>query len=302
MLVKAKEKQISFLFQEHDPFFEIGCRILEQEHISQMLPYTRINQRGREKLVYQADEETLVSLSDIVPVFEEKELVDLLCGMIFLNMKVEENGFLKKECIWCKYDNLYYDKGNGCIKAAILPITGELRYAEGASWYGQFEETMTSIASYLPADGQQYIKKLLLMLKLGELTQEEALARLQHRGGSVSGTGEWLHEHQKDIILRLLYHGNGRELEFLIDGEDFLIGRNAAIADGIITAEYSKAVSRRHCLITRLNHKYFVQDLKSVNHTLVNGIMIPPYELMELENNDILSVGDIEFRVTTSVS
>ncbi len=302
MLVKAKEKQISFLFQEHDPFFEIGCRILEQEHISQMLPYTRINQRGREKLVYQADEETLVSLSDIVPAFEEKELVDLLCGMIFLNMKVEENGFLKKECIWCKYDNLYYDKGNGCIKAAILPITGELRYAEGASWYGQFEETMTSIALYLPADGQQYIKKLLLMLKLGELTQEEALARLQHRGGSVSGTGRWLHEHQKDIILRLLYHGNGRELEFLIDGEDFLIGRNAAIADGIITAEYSKAVSRRHCLITKLNHKYFVQDLKSVNHTLVNGIMIPPYELMELENNDILSVGDIEFRVTTSVS
>lgn len=41
-----------------------------------MLPYTRINQRGREKLVYQADEETLVSLSDIVPAFEEKELVD----------------------------------------------------------------------------------------------------------------------------------------------------------------------------------------------------------------------------------
>ena len=80
MLVKAKEKQISFLFQEHDPFFEIGCRILEQEHISQMLPYTRINQRGREKLVYQADEETLVSLSDIVPAFEEKELVDLLCS------------------------------------------------------------------------------------------------------------------------------------------------------------------------------------------------------------------------------
>ncbi len=58
------------------------------------------------------------------------------------------------------------------------------------------------------------------------------------------------------------------------------------------------SVSRKHCLITRMNQKYFVQDLESVNHTLVNGIMVPPYELMELENNDILSVGDIEFRVT----
>lgn len=28
--------------------------------------------------------------------------------------------------------------------------------------------------------------------------------------------------------------------------------------------------------------------------------MIPPYELTELENNDILSVADIEFRVTVS--
>ncbi|MDE7184435.1 MAG: FHA domain-containing protein [Lachnospiraceae bacterium] len=302
MLVKAKEKQISFLFQERDPFFEIGCRILEQEHIDQMLPFTRINQRGREKLVYQADGESLVLLSDIVPKLEEKDLVNLLCGMIFLNMKVEENGFLKKECIWCKYDNLYYDKGNGCIKAAILPITGELRYADGASWHGQFEETMTCIASYLPADGQQYLRKLVLMLKMGELTQEEALERLQHMGGGVSETMQWVQEHQQDIILRLLYRGKGRELEFLIDSEDFLIGRNAAVADGVITAEYSRAVSRRHCLITNLNHKYFVQDLKSVNHTLVNGIMIPPYELMELENNDILSVGDIEFRVTTSVS
>ena len=40
-----------------------------------------------------------------------------------------------------------------------------------------------------------------------------------------------------------------------------------------------------------MNNKYFVQDLKSVNHTLVNGIMIPPYELTELENNDTPECG-----------
>lgn len=302
MLVKAKENQISFLFQEQDPFLEIGCRILEQEHIEQMLPYTRMQQRGREKLVYHADANTMILLRDIVPKLAENDLVNLLCGMIFLNIKVEENGFLKKECIWCKYDNLYYDRGNGCIKAAILPITGEFRYADGASWHQHFEETMTYIASRLPADKQQYIKKLVLMLKLGELTQEEVLENLQRMGDGVSEATQWGKAHSQHIILRLLYRGRDRELEFLIDGDDFLIGRNAQMADGVITAEYSKAVSRKHCLITKMNNKYFVQDLKSVNHTLVNGIMIPPYELMELENNDILSVGDIEFRVTTSVS
>ncbi|MDE7478233.1 MAG: hypothetical protein K2M91_09840, partial [Lachnospiraceae bacterium] len=130
MLVKVKERQISFLFQEQDPFFEIGCRVFEQEHIRQMLPYQRKRQNGSEKLVFQTDGENLVLLMDIVSKFGEKDLFDLLCGMISLNIKVEENGFLKKECIWYQYEHLYYDKAAHCIMAAILPITGELRYAD----------------------------------------------------------------------------------------------------------------------------------------------------------------------------
>lgn len=67
MLVKAKEKEISFLLQEHDPFLEIGCRVLEQEQVREMLPYRRKQQSGREKLVFKAQGEDLVLLRDIVP-------------------------------------------------------------------------------------------------------------------------------------------------------------------------------------------------------------------------------------------
>ena len=100
MLVKAKEKQISFLFQEQDPFFEIGFRVLEQERIPQMLPCQRRQQNGREKLVFKAERQDLAPLADIVPELGEDALISLLCGMIALNMEVEKNGFLKKECIW----------------------------------------------------------------------------------------------------------------------------------------------------------------------------------------------------------
>lgn len=299
MLVKAKEGQISFLFQEVDPFFEIGFRILEQEHMDQMLPYRRKQQGGREKLIFQASGEGQVLLMDIVPGLGEDELTNLLYGMLLLNKKVEENGFLKKECIWYKYDNLYYDQEKKCIMAAILPVTGELRYADGVGWYGHFGESMTRVASYLPHEKAAYVEKLVRMLKAGKLGQDEALEALGNLGcGGTEGLSG-VHGPGQDMTLRLLYHGKGGELEFEVADRDFLIGRNAEAADGVITGELSRAVSRKHCLITRMNNKYFVQDLKSVNHTLVNGIMIPPYELMELENNDILSVADIEFRVTT---
>lgn len=300
MLVKARDRQLSFWFQEQDPFFEIGYRILEQEQIPQMLPYQRKQCKGREKLVYHALGENLDPLREAVPGLGEDKLIGLLCNMISLNIRIEENGFLKKECIWYQYDHLYYDKAAGQVMAAVLPITGALRYAD-SSWFACFEETIIRIAAYLPYSQMVYVRKIIQMLKMDKITQEEALVDLQGLGGRGAERLSSAHASQ-NTILKLLYHGNDKELEFLIDDEDFLIGRNVDAADGVIPMNFSRAVSRKHCLITKMNDKYFVQDLKSVNHTLVNGIMIPPYELMELENNDILSVADIEFRVKTSQS
>ncbi len=300
MQVKAKDRQLSFLFQEQDPFFEIGYRILEQEQIPQMLPYQRKQCKGREKLIYQALGENLDPLREAVPGLGEDKLIGLLCNMISLNIRIEENGFLKKECIWYQYDHLYYDKAAGQVMAAVLPITGALRYAD-SSWFACFEETIIRIAAYLPYSQMVYVRKIIQMLKMEKITQEEVLVDLQGLGGRGAERLSSAHASQ-NTILKLLYHGNDKELEFLIEDEDFLIGRNVDAADGVIPMNFSRAVSRKHCLITKMNDKYFVQDLKSVNHTLVNGIMIPPYELMELENNDILSVADIEFRVKTSQS
>lgn len=297
MLVKAKDKEISFLFQETDPFFEIGCRILEQEHIDQMLPYKRRKQNGMEKLIFQVKNEDTALLSDIVPGLGEDDRYALLYEMLYLCKKVEENGFLKKECIWYKYNNIYYDKNSGRIMTAILPITGEFRYADGGRWFDYFEESLKNMASGLPPDKAEHVGKIAMMMRSGKLGIDTALEEISHY--AASGTAELSdgsHGGQK-VSLRLLYSGRGGRLEFMVDDRDFLIGRNAGLADGVIDTGLSEAVSRKHCLITKMNNKYFVQDLKSVNHTLVNGIMIPPYELMELENNDILSVADIEFRV-----
>ena len=298
MLVKTKEKQISFLFQEMDPFFEIGCRILEQEHMDQMLPYKRIQQNGREKLIFQAEGDHIVRLMDEMPKFGEDRRVDLLYEMIYLNKKVEENGFLKKECIWYKDDNSYYDRDKDCIMTAVLPITGELRYADDTKWYDRFEETVEHIVSGVLDEKAAYAIKVVRMLRAGKMSLEEALGETGRICRKASGkTGVDAHSGQS-AVLKLLYSGKGGRYEFLVSNDDFLIGRNEEQADGVIPLALSRAVSRKHCLITRMNQKYFVQDLESVNHTLVNGIMVPPYELMELENNDILSVGDIEFRVT----
>jgi hypothetical protein len=296
MLVKTGDKYISFLFQGDDPFFEIGYKVLEQEKLAQILPYTRKQQNGKEKLIFSAEDENLVKLSDIIVKLDENDIIDLLYELVYIGKKIEESGFLKKQCIWCDYDCIYYDMENRCIRLAILPITGELRYADNFGWYDSFEITMVKIAEHLPEKKLSQIKKICVILRAGKMSDDEALEEIDRLGCRVSGVLSDDSESNK-VALNLLYSGKKGRLEFVIKDDDFTIGRSGDMAEGVIPVDFSRAVSRKHCIITKLNNKYFVQDLKSANHTLVNGIMIPPYEIMELENNDILSVADIEFRV-----
>lgn len=301
MLVKADGKKISFLFQETDAFFDMGCAILEQEHMEQMLPYKRKQQNGREKLIFRTDAGGIVRLADVVQSFKEEELLSVLYGLFSLNKKIEKNGFLKRECIWYQYEHIYYDKDQKRIMAAILPVVGEVKYADGVSWYGHFGETVTRIAEHLPQQKADHVERLVSLLQSHLITDEEAVRELGNLGcgvpGALSGQSGQDEKKAQKVVLRLLYSGQGARVEFEVGDQDFLIGRNANAANGVISEALSKAVSRKHCLIIKMQNKYFVQDLKSVNHTLVNGIMIPPYELMELEDNDILSVADMEFRV-----
>lgn len=300
MLIKENNKQISFFFCKSTSFLDMGCEILEQEHIELLLPFKRKQQNGKEVLVFSKKNNMITKLADVIQNLDEESIIDLLYEIFFLNEKIEENGLLKKECVWYHYDQVYYDIDKREIRVIVLPIIEPIENNYFMDWRSHFEETLDNIVSFLSKDKANQIKNLLFEFWAGYVTQEDILKEIEKLGCSVSGTLSGLLANHKDTMLKLIYSGKDNRIEFDITDKEFLIGRDANEADGVIYEEISKAVSRKHCLITKMQEKYFVQDLESVNRTLVNGIMIPPYELMELEDNAILSVADIEFRVRIS--
>ncbi|MCD8038246.1 MAG: FHA domain-containing protein [Lachnospiraceae bacterium] len=296
MLVRTDEKKLSFLFQETDMFFEMGYQLLEQEKPAQMLPYTRKRQNGREKLIFMSDAPGLRPVRRLEGSLGENEVLDMVSELFFLVGKIEENGFLKRECVWCRYENIYYDTERKMLKVALLPITG-VRYAESKSWGERLRSTVARLTKELAPGKAEREKQLAQLLAARSITAKEALLEIESMRGGQPGLLP-SEDAAVRLGLRLYYSGKNGILEFLVDDGDFIIGRNGRKADGVVDESVSRAVSRQHCFITRLGNKFFVQDLKSANHTRVNGIMIPPYELMQLEENDILSVADIDFRVT----
>ncbi len=58
-----------------------------------------------------------------------------------------------------------------------------------------------------------------------------------------------------------------------------------------------EGVSREHAKIILKGNQYFVQDLDSVNYTYVNKIRITAHQLLPLNDEDILGLGRLNFRV-----
>ena len=74
-----------------------------------------------------------------------------------------------------------------------------------------------------------------------------------------------------------------------------LIGRSE---EANIRIAYDQYCSRRHAKVYWDNGKCYVQDLESTNGTYVNGAKITG--TLELNNNDIISLGDTELLVIIS--
>lgn len=164
MLVKDDGKTLSFLFQGSDMFFEMGCKLLEQEKLPQQLPYKRKRQNGREKMIFLLDGPDIVPLKRLEATLEGERSLNLIYELFSLIVQVEENGFLKRECIWCRYDNLYYDTGAECMKIALIPVAGTVRQADRRSWHECFEQTVSQLAAGLAQEQAVRVGQLARML------------------------------------------------------------------------------------------------------------------------------------------
>ena len=154
---------------------------------------------------------------------------------------------------------------------------------------------MLQIGDFLSEGKKSNFRQLIELLKSDKISIKELLEKIDALGNGMSGLLVDQTKEIPDNRLELIYCGQEGTFGFTIESQDFVIGRSMEEADGIL--QISSKVSRKHCLITKINRNYFVQDLDSTNGTVVNGTKIPPYELMQLESNDVLSLADVDLRV-----
>ena len=83
-----------------------------------------------------------------------------------------------------------------------------------------------------------------------------------------------------------------------LDGEIFFVGRSP---NNDIQID-DDTVSRRHLKIFKMMNSYFVEDLKSKNETFVNGKALKPGQSMQIDDNDLVSLGRTQLHLLETPS
>lgn len=79
-----------------------------------------------------------------------------------------------------------------------------------------------------------------------------------------------------------------------MDSPEKIIGRDARLCDVCVQG---RGVSRRHALVCSDSTGIFVKDMESTNGTFVNGIRLSHDKKWRIDDNDIVRIGEAEYRV-----
>ena len=93
-------------------------------------------------------------------------------------------------------------------------------------------------------------------------------------------------------IGKLIYQGEGREDNFLLEEDVFLIGKDAEMVNGVLRAD---TVSRIHARIFQQEGHYYIEDLNSTNGTFLNGKEVFYRQPVKLEKQDRISFATEEY-------
>lgn len=85
--------------------------------------------------------------------------------------------------------------------------------------------------------------------------------------------------------------------------EEILIGRKARPNDPMVSLDLQPyegrdlGVSRCHAMMAVMHNKLTIQDLNSLNHTLLNGQMLIPMKRYTLRDGDKISLGSFVMEI-----
>lgn len=101
------------------------------------------------------------------------------------------------------------------------------------------------------------------------------------------------------ILPRFVFLATGQS--FMILGNDLMIGRSDPQKEiypdiDLAPIDTQHTVSRRHARLVSRDGRYFIEDQNAFNKTRLNGVALSPHQECELQEGDVIRLGNVDLR------
>lgn len=236
----------------------------------------------------------LRTLSSLMPVADVDSMRLLINNFILGVLNIKSNGFLTCENIDIQLDHVFVDPATYKVYLIYLPINK--KWFDNYSFFeNELRSTLIKAISNLsPIADTPQMKQLKSDLEDGRLTLEDVYSHMRI-GDDNSAFLKDQRPPVSNSVLHIVAINAIEQLELVVDKDEYVIGRNASIVDGVVS--FNKAISRQHCMIRQNNGQFTISDLKSAGGTFVNGQRIAPNQQHPIQNGDIVRLANSDFKV-----
>lgn len=291
MIIEKIAGHLAFQFEENEEFFDLGYKVLNKQHIEEMLSCIHVKYNLCDRLLY--DIEQYVSLEEIVADLDEETSLNILSSFFSFLLEVGDNGFVPLEAVQVGLDTIFLDQKKK-VYYIVLPIAKECNIGDYRNWNKRMWDTVNELCGAINSEKEEQIKKYLF--EKGKMLDNirELMPVLKNNIG-VTQISKSMRSEKRQKELQLLHDGKYGQFAFYVLKKEFIIGKRRDSVDGYLGM--SEAISRMHCRIIRQEDKFLVMDMGSLNHTFVNGTLVRSQEVRELKHGDTLRIADIDFKV-----
>lgn len=273
----------NFAYILHDPgeFLPTEYRFLQSPNSSSFVQCMKMLYNGQVELYYLI--ERYKPLAALLKTLDADSFISIAANLLSAIIEVQSIGFLVCQSIELSADKIFVDPANLETHLTYLPIRTRL-HPDYASFENMLRANLVAFATRELAAQSFETADFVANLADPSLNLEELVRR----------TGrEPVRARQGQRPTLRLIAPNIRE--FYIDRDEFILGQNAYVADGII--DFNKAVSRIHCKVIRTGSGFFVEDLESANGTYVNDVQVVPGRPVQINHGDVLRLANSNFFV-----
>lgn len=301
--IRHDNQYVSYILEDNTKFFPTGYRILKKQRDKGFIPCSRIMYNGHIKLLYPIGE--YISVSAAAEHWKIKDVYEWILRILKTLMAVQDNGFIQIDTVDVDLSRMFIDQDEKRVHIIALPLSTEASKSSTHHWEQELERTLISLIeiSQVRNEPQMAEVKRLTRQNISSLNSLYKSIRQSAFDSQILTDTKKLMPVEKEEkkeektrgFLHFVTRSAVKKADILVDKDAFVLGKNPRLADGVLSM--SPTISRRHCMITRKNGKYYIEDLDSVNHTYVNGEMVKKGERVPIKPGDQIRLAEVEFSI-----